>query len=104
MARGNINNLSPIQSNEEARKKGSAGGKKSGEARRQKRLLKDTLEAMLEVKDKKGNTMQDAICIALFKRANCGDTKAFEIIRDTIGQKPVEKVETIEKPIINDDI
>lgn len=96
--------LIPIRSTEEAKEKGRAGGKKSGEARRKKKLLKETLEAMLEIEDKKGRTMQDAICIALFKRANAGDTKAFEIIRDTIGQGIQQKVQVENVPIIKDDI
>ena len=96
--------LIPIRSTEEAKEKGRAGGKKSGEARRRKKLLKETLEAMLEIEDKKGRTMQDAICIALFKRANAGDTKAFEIIRDTIGQGIQQKVQVENVPIIKDDI
>lgn len=42
----------------------------------------------------KGNkTYQEQIVLALVKRAQKGDTKAFEVIRDTIGEKPVEKQE-----------
>ena len=32
--------------------------------------------------------------IAIFERALNGDTKAFEIIRDTIGEKPKEQIES----------
>ena len=100
----NEQNLKPIRSKKEARDKGRAGGKASGKARREKKLLRDTLLELLEMTDKKGHTGQDAICVSLFKRANQGDTKAFEIIRDTIGQKPIERIEKTERPIINDDI
>nr|DAS93912.1 MAG TPA: hypothetical protein [Caudoviricetes sp.] len=31
--------------------------------------------------------------IAIFERALNGDTKAFEVIRDTIGEKPKEQIE-----------
>ena len=48
------------------------------------------------LKDKSGNvtdnTTQDAIIAALVKRAANGDTRAFEMIRDTIGEKPVQDV------------
>lgn len=31
--------------------------------------------------------------LAIFERALNGDTKAFEVIRDTIGEKPKEEIE-----------
>lgn len=42
-------------------------------------------------------TVQAGITASLVKKALSGDTKAYEIIRDTIGQKPVENV-TINAP------
>ena len=89
-------NLRPVRSKEEARARGKAGGKKSGEARRKKRLLKDCLEELLEKDylDKSGNraTGAETVSIALFRKAQAGDIKAFEVLRDTCGQKPIEKV------------
>jgi hypothetical protein len=39
-------------------------------------------------------------CIALLNRAKKGDVRAFEVIRDTTGQKAKESVEhTITEPI-----
>lgn len=74
----------------------SAGGIASGEARRRKRDIRKALEALLEkdYTDKHGNTMTGAEAIALkqLEKALKGDTKAFEVVRDTVGQKPVEKV------------
>ena len=74
----------------------SAGGKASGEAKRRKRDLRLALETLLEkdFTDKDGNTMSTAEAIALkqLEKALKGDTKAFEVVRDTAGQKPVEKV------------
>lgn len=74
----------------------SAGGKASGEARRRKRDLRLAIEALLEkeYKDKAGNSLSGAELIALrqMEKAVKGDTKAFEVVRDTSGQKPVEKV------------
>jgi hypothetical protein len=39
-----------------------------------------------------GNT-QEKISLALIQKALKGDTKAFEVIRDSIGEKPTEKQE-----------
>jgi hypothetical protein len=33
------------------------------------------------------------VTLALIEKAMSGDTKAFEVIRDTIGEKPVDKVQ-----------
>lgn len=76
------------------------GGKASGEARRKKRDLKLAMQALLEadIKDKKtGEVMSgaEAIAVAQYKKALKGDAKAFELIRDTSGQKPVDKVEQV---------
>ncbi len=99
----NEQNLKPFtseQSREEAAKNGSKGGKASGEARRKKRDLKLAMQALLEadVKDKRtGETMSgaEAIALAQYRKALKGDAKAFELIRDTSGQKPVERVEQV---------
>lgn len=88
MARGNIENLKPVQSKEEARERGRKGGIASGEARRERATLREQLLALLS----KGN-FQEEITLAILEKAKNGDTKAFEIIRDTIGEKPVEKLE-----------
>lgn len=78
----------------------SAGGKASAEARRRKKDLRMALEALLEkdftVEDKKGNKKTvsgtEAITTKLFEQAMKGNIKAFETIRDTVGQKPIEKL------------
>ena len=91
-------NLIPTnkRSKEEARKLGAKGGKKSGEVRRQKKLLKDCLDELLqrEWENRQGEKMSgsEAISVAVFKKALAGDMKAFEIVRDTSGQKPIEKI------------
>lgn len=80
----------------EAVENGQKGGIASGEARRRKRDIRKALEILLEkdYTDKHGNTMSGAEAIALkqLEKALKGDTKAFEVVRDTVGQKPVEKV------------
>jgi hypothetical protein len=85
---------------EEKREIGTKGGKASGEARRKKRDLKLAMQALLEadVKDKRtGEVMSgaEAIALAQYRKAMKGDAKAFELVRDTSGQKPVEKVEQV---------
>jgi hypothetical protein len=39
-----------------------------------------------------GNT-QEKMSLALIEKAMNGDTKAFEVIRDSIGEKPTDKIE-----------
>ena len=94
----NEQNLQPVRSKSEARERGRAGGKASGKARQERKTFREGLLLLLNepLKDKAGNltdnTTQDAIIAALVKRAANGDTRAFEMIRDTIGEKPVEKL------------
>lgn len=86
----NEQNLIPFssdQSRDEAAKNGRKGGKKSGETRRKRKALKEQLLLLLET----GNA-QEELCTSLFAKALSGDVKAFEVIRDTIGEKPVDKV------------
>lgn len=64
------------------------GGIKSGEVRRKRKTLKETLLMMLEEGDTQNN-----ITLALIDKAMSGDVRAFEVMRDTIGEKPVEKVD-----------
>lgn len=83
----NEKNLKPVTSKKEARERGRKGGLASGEARRKRKTLKEELLLMLS----EGETQQ-SVTLALIGKAMSGDTKAFEVIRDTIGEKPVDKV------------
>lgn len=80
-------NLKHFSSNE-ARENGKKGGIKSGEVRRERKALKEELLCLLE----QGETQQK-ISFALIKQALKGNVKAFAMIRDTIGEKPIEKQE-----------
>ena len=64
------------------------GGIKSGEARRARKTMKETLLMMLAEGDTQNN-----ITLALLDKALKGDTKAYEVIRDTVGEKPTDKVD-----------
>lgn len=78
----------------------SAGGKASGKARRDKKNLRQALEMLLEkdFTDKAGKTVSgtEAITAKLFEQAMKGNVKAFETIRSTVGQDPVQKVQVAE--------
>lgn len=99
MPRGNPQNFVSIgdRTMEEQRKITSAGGKASGRARRNKALLKDCLQILMEKKmlDENGKkiTGAEALSVEVFQKALAGDMKAWELLRDTVGQKPVDKVE-----------
>lgn len=79
----NEQNLKKITSTEQARALGRKGGKKRQEQIRARKTLRDELLILLS----SGNA-QERMSLALFKKACKGDTKAFEVIRDTIGEKP----------------
>ena len=97
---GNTKNLKMFtseQSREKAKENGRKGGIKSGEVKRAKKELRQCFEALLEsnVLDKKtGEEMSgaEAAALTVFRKALKGDLKAFELLRDTAGQKPIEKV------------
>ena len=98
----NEQNLKPFtsdQSREEAAKNGQKGGIASGRARAEKRDLRKALELLLEqtYTDKKGVTRTGAQALVekLFATAMSGNVKAFEVIRSTVGQDPVQKVEQV---------
>lgn len=80
----------------------SKGGKASGEARRRKREIREMLEEYLAMPAKvngKDATRKDvmvlnAIRIVTEGKASDSDfLKAFALIRDTIGEQPVQRVE-----------
>lgn len=77
----NEQNLLPGGSHKFTLEEASKGGKKSAEVRRENKLIKDRILERMGEKD--WNTMIDN----LIARAQ-EDTKSFETLRDTIGQKP----------------
>ena len=88
----NEKNLVPFtseQSHEEAVKNGRKGGIASGEAKRKRKTLKEELLLMLEDEE-----VQKSVAVALIQEAQNGNVKAFGMLRDTIGEAPVEKVQT----------
>lgn len=98
-------NLKPqnTRTKEEQKKIATLGGKASGKARRDKKMLRDCLEILMEKKyldeaTGKKLTGAELLSIDLFEKALketdvSKKARAFEVIRDTAGQKPVDKVE-----------
>lgn len=86
----NIDNLKPrtTLSKEEAVEMGRKGGIASGIARRERKTLREELLLLLQK-----NESQERISLALLQKALDGDIKAYEVIRDTIGEKPVDKTQ-----------
>lgn len=88
----NPQNLKRLSS-EEARRNGKKGGVKSAQARREKKTFKELLKIALEMRTKNGNTNAEEIVVSLILKAQSGDVKAFEAVRDTIGEKPKDNVD-----------
>ena len=93
-----VDNLTPFTV-EKAREMGSLGGAASGEAKRKKKLLRELINEALEKNhpektDENGNPLTYAATIAIkaVEEAAKGDWKALELVRDTAGQKPVDKI------------
>ena len=75
----------PSELREMARK----GGLASVEARRKRKSLKEELLLILEDEE-----VQKSVAVALIQEAQSGNVKAFGMLRDTIGEAPIEKVQT----------
>ncbi len=84
----NEENLIPMneRSESEVRELGRKGGIKSGEARREKKLFKEAIEKQL------GQSI-DSMIKSMIEQAEKGNVQAITFLRDTIGEKPTDKVE-----------
>ncbi|SCJ35152.1 Uncharacterised protein [Anaerotruncus sp. 2789STDY5834896] len=106
----NERNLVPNTERSQAERRENArkAGKASGKARQQKRTFRQVFAALLpqsvEVDDiesiaqlaQEGGQIsaQEAIAMAIICKAMKGDTTAFSAIRDTVGEKPGQKLES----------
>ena len=88
----NEQNLKPVRTKSEARERGHNGGIRSGEARRENKLIKD------RILERMGEDDWDTMIDKLIERATI-DTKSFEVLRDTIGQKPKELLQVDNKMV-----
>ena len=96
--------LIPMNKRSEAEQKAMQrkGGINSGKARRNKALLKDCINILMEkrvIDEETGKRLTGAeqLSINLFRKAleevdTAKAARAFEVLRDTSGQKPIDKV------------
>lgn len=114
----NESNLIPFtseQSREEAKKNGRKGGIASGEARRKRKAFKEQIDYFLslpfpDMTDNNGNKIKDAfknfgieeeeidnqmaMILSMWKNViKKGDVSAFTALRDTVGERPSDKIE-----------
>ena len=84
----NEENLKPQseRTKSEQREIARAGGIASGKARKEKKWFKEEIEKQLGANIEK-------VIEALWKKASSGDVQASQFLRDTIGEKPTDKVE-----------
>ncbi len=94
----NNENLKPVRTKSEARERGRAGGKASGEARRRRADFRKTLNALLtaEIDSPEWSplleslgldpTLEAAINMAMIKEALTGNVKAYEAVARYAGQ------------------
>lgn len=85
----NEQNLKPLNKRTQRERKEIArkGAEATNRIRAERKSLREELLLLLE-QDK----MQEKISLALLEQAKKGNTKAYEIIRDTIGEKPKENI------------
>ena len=107
----NEQNLIPNseRSPSEVRENGRKGGKRSGEVRREKADLRKVIQTWLESQattDKNGNPLSGAelMTAVAVKEMSKGSARHWELLRDTAGFKPVEKVmiAEVEQSVIDD--
>ncbi len=94
----NDENLKPVRTKSEARERGRNGGRKSGQARRRKAALRDTMNRLLTMEahvdglsdiliaDGGESTYEEVISMAMIMKAARGDVKAYKAIMQTVGQ------------------
>lgn len=88
-----------------------AGGKASGEARRRKAAMRDTMNRLLTMKveveglsdilraDGGESTYEEIITMAMIEKAMRGDVKAFMAIKDVLGQTSKSETDLDEQKI-----
>lgn len=98
----NLDDHKYINGDERAAENGRAGGIASGIAKREKRTIRAALEELFEKEyninnpsnpaERKNVAGSEALAIVMMGKALKGDTKAWELVRDTAGQKPIENM------------
>lgn len=76
-----------FQSGENAARNGRAGGIASGVAKRERKMLADSLRAVLDDKLENGTTRQDAIVAKVVKRLfDEGDIRDLKVLAEVLGE------------------
>jgi len=87
---------------EEIRQITSKAGKASGKKKAERKLLREYLEEALSlINPDDGLDYYTSMTISLIKKASDGDSRSYEIIRDTLGQKPKDEVSLSSADTIN---
>ena len=87
---------------EQRREKASKAGKASVKARAEKKLLRETMEAALRGEVEGGLTaIQAGVNSTINRWITTGDISILNGIRDLIGEKPTDKIETTIKSTEN---
>lgn len=97
-----LENLKPFTSEQNrdlAKINGQKGGTASGESKRRMKTFREELQQLLQIEilNKNGEKIstQQNINSALILKAARGDVRAYEVIRDTLGQKPKDEKEVV---------
>lgn len=105
--KNSFSRMTPEQRAENGRK----GAKKANENRRKRKEMRETLDILLNMPMKKGKTysaedikcfadikgknitIDQALMVCLVQKALKGDLNAITMVRDTVGEKPTDKME-----------
>lgn len=79
----------------------SAGGKRSGEVRRERATMKKVLEDMLKETNNTGLTYQQLATLGLIKGATKGNAQNYKTIIEMLGEVPKEQFNETKEPILN---
>ena len=91
-AMANEQNLKPILDSQRARELQEKSVQKRKEnIEKEKSFKAMLLLALEEINKETGKTKREELNDAIIERALKGDTKAYEVIRDTVGEKPIDK-------------
>jgi len=105
-----IENLKPIKkgdlSKDELKKRQSNGGKKSAVAKKQNKAFREIIIERLKVLEQGGKTTKEVLIWKLIDKIQDEKTdikdllKALEFLRDSSGEKPTDKLETLTRNIV----
>jgi hypothetical protein len=98
-------NLIPMneRTKEEQKRIATMGGIRSGEVRKEKAIMKATLEMLLEERSKSGKTYKELATLGLIKGAIKGNAQNYRTILEVLGEldQEINKESTNKITIIN---